>query len=377
MQDDLLKATTPTDITTLPPAQRAAIVLESTKAEAQLRELVSLSINITEVKDKAGREQAHRAGMTLKNARVGIEKIGKAAREDAKNFSNAVIAEEKRLVGIVEGEESRIFGLRDGWDAAEAARKAELERIEQERVRVIRAKIEQIKNLPHACLQDNAVELASTIEDLQALVPVAADFAEFVDEATSTRDSTIVAMQALHSTAVQREAEAVRLAAERAELDKLRAEQAERERVAAETKRQLEAQQAALAKQRQEQEAREAAIAADRAALERHQAELKEAAERAAAAPVEAPTIAEREGVAHISIDLEAAALDERNDQWVPAEQTAMVAQNKPALVLNAIEPTKRDVQILRAALRDALLTLSTEEVRAIVDDELQAAEAA
>lgn len=64
------------NIATMPPTKRAVIVLDSPKAEQQLRELVALSADIVQVIDKDGREQAHRAGMTLKNARVAIEKIG-------------------------------------------------------------------------------------------------------------------------------------------------------------------------------------------------------------------------------------------------------------------------------------------------------------
>lgn len=291
MQDDLLKATTATDITTLPPAQRAALVLESTKAEAQLRELVALSSDILEVKDKAGREQAHRAGMTLKTARVGIEKIGKAAREDAKNFSTAVIAEEKRLIGIVESEEARIFGLRDSFDAIEAARKAELERIEAERVRGIRAKIEQIKTLPHACLKDSAADLAATIADLAQLVPGIADFAEFCPDAAAARDTAVAALKTLHESAVARETEAARLAAERAELEALRAAQAERERQAAETKRQLDAQQAAIAAERQAEatrlQAERDALEAERRAFQEQQAAAAAGAAKPAAEPVQ------------------------------------------------------------------------------------------
>lgn len=365
MQENTAPAAS-TDIALLPPSQRAVIVLESSKTEAQLRELVALSADIVEVKDKAGREQAHRAGMTLKTARVGIEKIGKEARADARAFADAVVAEEKRLIAISQPEEARILGLRDGYDAAEAAKKAELERIERERVQGIQAKIECIRNLPHASINDSAAELAATIADLEQLVPGIADFAEFCPDAATARDTAVAALKTLHDSAVAREAEATRLAAERAELEKLRAEAAERDRLAAEERRQQEqalaAEREALEAQRREQDARAAALEADRAAIARHQEEAKAEAARADAAP--AP--ANDDAVEQVGLDLAAAT----------AEEGAAVADVDNSYVM-FLHPVATSVEMLRAALRDALLTLGTAEIRAIVEDELTAAEAA
>ena len=66
---------------TLP--QRAAVALGSSEHEIKLHELVKSSSDIIEVKNVDGRDQAHRVGMNLKNARTAITKTGKAAREDA------------------------------------------------------------------------------------------------------------------------------------------------------------------------------------------------------------------------------------------------------------------------------------------------------
>lgn len=51
--------------------------------------------------------------ISLKNARVKIEKTGKALREDALKFQKAVIAKEKELVAIIEPEEDRLQAIED------------------------------------------------------------------------------------------------------------------------------------------------------------------------------------------------------------------------------------------------------------------------
>ncbi len=104
-----------TEVTKLPVADRAVIAFDSSKTEIALKEILIETENVKTVIDAAGREQAHRLGMRLKNARIAIEKTGKSAREDAQAFSKAVIDEEKRLKSIIGTEEDRIFLLRDSF----------------------------------------------------------------------------------------------------------------------------------------------------------------------------------------------------------------------------------------------------------------------
>lgn len=105
--------------------ERAAIALGTPEHEKKLRELVSQSASIVEIKNADARTQCHAAYMVLKNARVEIEKAGKTAREDATAFSKAVIEEQKRLVEITAAEEARLQGLRDVWDEAREVEKRE------------------------------------------------------------------------------------------------------------------------------------------------------------------------------------------------------------------------------------------------------------
>lgn len=301
-----LNTTTGTAIATLPPCERAVVVLDSKQAEKKLRDLIANSSGIIAVIDPAGREEAHRAGMTLKSARVAIEKTGKAAREDAQAFSKAVIAEEKRLVGLVQPEEDRLMNLRNGYDAKLAAEKAERDRIEKQRILIVQSKLNAIRNLPISMANDTAEQIANEIAALRIFTP-GEDFAEFKTEAAEAVAGTIETLSLLHSSRAAQEAEAARLAAERAELARQRAEaaeqervrqeaaQAERNRIAAEQaqrqleldeeRRQLRAQQEALDAERRaiaEQRLAEQAAEDARRKAELHAAEKSE---RAAAAP--------------------------------------------------------------------------------------------
>mgnify|MGYP003597382296 FL=1 len=136
----------PATAITLSPETRAVIALNPSKTELDLRALATKHVAIVEIKDRAGREQAHGAAMELMRARTDIEKASKAARDDATKFSKAVIAEEKRLVAIVGQEEKRLKDLRDQWDAAEAAEKAERERIAAEKKLAIDNALTWIRN---------------------------------------------------------------------------------------------------------------------------------------------------------------------------------------------------------------------------------------
>lgn len=282
---------------TLP--QRAAAALGTDKNEIQLRELVLNSIAIVHIKNSDARAECHSAYMTLKNARVNIEKTGKDARDDATKFSKAVIAEEGRLVAIISAEETRLQGLRDKWDAdREAERQVRIE-AERQRVAGIRDRIEAVRALPLHAAGKSSGAISQMIFQL-AGTPDLASFEEFADEYKVVRFDVLDQLAKAETAQRDAEAEAARIIAEREELARLRAEAAERRTVQeAELKAARDKQEIELAAQRadaerirkledearafklqQEREALEAqntAMRLERAILERQQAELAEA----------------------------------------------------------------------------------------------------
>lgn len=248
----------------LAPAQRAAIALDSAKHRKELADLVKKSAGIVAVSNADGREEAHRAGMVLKTARVNIQKRGKEAREDATAFSKAVIAEEKTLVDLIAPEEERVLALRDKWDAqVEAERQAKIA-AERQRVEALQRRVAEIRNIPATMAGKSAAEISNEIGFLAGSTP-GASFEEFEEQAKAAR------LEALDRLAkMETEQRGVEHAKEmaRQEAERQRQEQAE------EAAR-LKAEREELARQRAEQEAR--------LAEERRQQEVKLVAERAEA----------------------------------------------------------------------------------------------
>lgn len=283
------EASTSVAIAPLPPAERAIVALNAHKIEAQLKEMIAANSTITDVIDKDGRTQAHQAAMVMRDVRTALEKVAKSTREDANQFSAAVIAEEKRLSKLAQAEQDRLTALRDKFDQKLAAEKAEKERIEAARIAAIRVKIEAIRNIPTGMAGATSAELLAEKMELEQF-DTSADFAELTDEANSALLSAMRQLNDLYYAAKAREEEAARqaqlaeenrlaaleierqrqeFAAQQAEAARIAAEQqAERDRlaaveaarVAAETKRQLEAQQAQIAAERKAQQEAQARL---------------------------------------------------------------------------------------------------------------------
>lgn len=279
-----------TDIATLPPADRAMIVLGSTKTEEHLRGLVEEATTVTAVIDPDGREQAHRLGMKLRTARTTIEKTGKVARDDANAFAKAVIDEQKRLISITEGEEKRVLALRDAYDAKIEAEKEAKRQAEAARVAAIREKIDGIRALPLALAGATAEEIAAEQAALKDFEPTEEVFAEFIADCAQARHEALGALSDLHARVTAQEAAAALVQAERLKLEEAR-RQAEAE-LAAERQALAEA-SAALEKERAEIEAMRASL------IQQQMRALDEAEDKAiVAAPAVAPAGAETEQVA-------------------------------------------------------------------------------
>ena len=228
--------------------ERAQQALKPAANERQLAELAAASKSITAITNADGLAQVHRARMTLKNTRVEIAKIGKAARDDATQFSKAVIAEEKRLIAIIEPEEQRLEGLQNEWEAARAAEKKAQEDAERARVLAIQTKLAKLQSLPETYTSALAPErIAEIIVQLEGGLTF--DYQEFAEHAEAARQTALVALRQAHVEALERlereaaaeaarTAEEARKAAERAaEEERLRKEREQLEREKGEQRR--------------------------------------------------------------------------------------------------------------------------------------------
>lgn len=274
---------------TLPaaPEARAALALNASETEKTLRELASKYTSITEVKDKAGREQAHNATMTLVRARTSIKKVADEAREDAKRFNAAVIAEERRLTAIVEPEEKRIKALRDAWDEAEEKRKEAEAAAERARLLAISEKIAGLRNYLTLASQCRSSERIQGLFDKLAVEEITAEvYAEFEAEAAQAKAETLARIKPVLEA--KREEEAAREAEQRRiEAERLAA--AEARRAAEEAQRQAAEAAAKLAAERAEFERQQRELAEQQAAFRRQQEEAAAAAQAAAVAAEDPP----------------------------------------------------------------------------------------
>lgn len=101
---------------------------ELAKFDPQVAELQKIAdsskeITITDFSDKAQVTVVKEKRIELKGIRVAIKKKGKALREEANAFNNAVLEKEKEMIGVIEPEEKRLSDLED-----EAKEKAEIEK---------------------------------------------------------------------------------------------------------------------------------------------------------------------------------------------------------------------------------------------------------
>ncbi len=354
-----MNTTTAAEQTALTLPQRAAVALGTAEHETQLRALVKSSADIVAVVNPAGREQAHRIGMTLKNARIAIEKVSKSAREDAVAFGKAVIAEEKRLIEIVSGEEARVFGLRDDFDAkVEAERQARIA-AEVARTAAIADAIKGIRERETDAVRfcKTAAETQREIDALEVLDLKPAVYQERVADAARVKSEMLAAMRLLLDSRIAAEraaaedeearaVEAQRLADERAELGRLRAEADERDRLAKIEADRIAAEQAAEARrltelaeaQKEEARRQQSEAEAELQALAARQAEQVRA-EQAEVARVAVETKRQLDAMAaQIAADRQALEAERR-----AAEKAKQDAEDEAERIAN--EQRDREVQ--------------------------------
>lgn len=352
----------------VPVEQRAAIAINSEATEKHLKELAIKHKSIVKVLDKAGREQAHRAAMELKNARTAIKGVSEAAREDANRFQRAVIAEANRLIEITQAEEERLFAVRDEWDAEQERIKAEKAAAEKARTDAIKDRIQQFTGRVQAAVSMSSKQIDDVLAEVEA-VEIDDTFAEFVPQALEAKAKCVESLTSLRDVAADRENTAALLAQQQAEIERVRAEQAaEAQRLEA-IRAQQEAEAAAEKARAQaeaqriidEANAKARAEAEERERFNREQADAF-AAEKAAA---EAAIKAQQEELAAQRKQIE----DELNAQREAEARAAKEAADKLAAEAKA----KADAEAAEAARKQAeAQALREAEVReradAIVD---------
>lgn len=274
----------------------------------QLKALADQFDGITEVTNREQYDAAQKAVTALTKARTGIEARRKALKKESLEFGRLVDSTGKDLMAVVEPQEARIKALLDVVKAERAAKKAELERIEQERVDGIQARINAIMATTTAVERSSSADVLAAREALEQQVVTEADFAEFTQGAIDAKANALEALNELYQGALhderlarqeaeqkakedaERKAESERLAKERAELDAIRKEQeaeAEKQRkeqaeAQAKIDAELQAERDKLAKEQAEFQAEQQRIADERRAQAEAEAEQRRQIELAA-----------------------------------------------------------------------------------------------
>lgn len=120
-----------------------------------MAELITLAsqykdLTINGVDDKEGYNKVHKARVTLKDARVSIQKTGKLLRADALKFQKAVIEKERELIALIEPIEIDLGKRQDEID-------------EQ------KEKLKRLEDLPRRREKIKEIDLVMTDDELLAM----------------------------------------------------------------------------------------------------------------------------------------------------------------------------------------------------------------
>lgn len=134
--------------TELAPLDRAERVLGFVERKAQLADLARKSERIVEITGTTGYQEAQGARMALKNTRVEIQKLGKAAREHAAAEQRAQIAAEAAKAKVVaqaeqDAREAEAVRTKAACDAEAARLREERAQLERDQAETARIRLER------------------------------------------------------------------------------------------------------------------------------------------------------------------------------------------------------------------------------------------
>lgn len=235
-----------------------------------------MPIRVSDPADKANAALARKGRLEVKATRCNVENIRKELKADALKFGQAVDGEARRITAQLEEiekhlqEQEDIVAKHEARLAAEAAAKAEAERIEAERIReeerlAMIAKIEAMEREKREAAEAEAKRIRDEAAKIEA------------DRIAKAREEQVAreAVAAAERAAAEREA-ALKAQAER-EVARIKAEAEAREKAILDEAEAKE--RARIAEEKRKADEASAKIEADR--LAKLEAERKEAAERA------------------------------------------------------------------------------------------------
>lgn len=210
-----------------------------------------------DIATKDGMAKAKELRATFVSIRTTADKAKTAAKRPIDESGKLILAHFNKLAEAAKAEEAKHDqAIKDEEARIEAEKQRKLAE-ERARIEAIEGRIAHIRDIP-AKFRDAESEVVQAMLDKMLQTQLEpAKYDEHLEEALTEWNKTIDALRELHTKALDREAEAKRIAEERAELARLKADQEEREKAAraaeAERQRQME-------EMRQIQEAAAAAL---------------------------------------------------------------------------------------------------------------------
>lgn len=284
---------------------------DDAKMDAILTRIETDALSIApDLSTAASRKEIASLAFKVARSKTALDEIGKTITEDARKQIDAVNAKRRDVRERLDALKTAVRKPLDDWEAAEAARIADLE----DRLK------DFSEDLPG--VDASSDDIARTIDEIEA-IPVDDTWQEFKDRAHAAKTGTLSVLRDLLEKAKVREAE-------RAELERLRAEAAAREeedrRRQAEERRKAE--EARIEREKAEAAERAAKAAEERAAREKAEAEERHKRELAAAAEREARAVeAERKRAADEQAKAEAERKAREADQARRAEVRQAIAE--------------------------------------------------
>lgn len=282
---------------------------DADKMEAILKRIEQeVTSVVPDVSTATSRKAIASTAYKVARSKTALDEVGKTITEDARKQIDSVNEKRRAVRERLETLQKQVRAPLDEWEAAEAARVADLE----DRLK------DFSEDLPG--FDASGEEIAKVLQEIAA-IPIDDTWQEFKDRAAAAKAGTLNVLRDMLVKAQAREAE-------RAELERLRAEQAKRE------EERREAEQAMWRK----------------AEAERIEREKAEAAERAAKAAEARATLAAIEAEARHARELEEAA--RRAEQAVEAERKRVADEQAKA---EAERKAREADQARRAEVREEM----------------------
>ncbi len=217
----------PRAVAVLSVAERAVLAVGHAHREKELVKLAASTTDIIEITNDAGYQQVRSARIRLKNERLAIKNDAEKAREDAKDFSTAVLAEQKRLIALTEPEELRLSALEDAHEEKERLAKQALIDAEVARQVALQKRVDDLRALPNGATLLTSAEVQARI-DAARLIVVDESYEDKQETASAALVISIHALVGIHVERVAHEAAQAKLAADLADLERLRKDESTR-----------------------------------------------------------------------------------------------------------------------------------------------------